>query len=414
MKIIHVTGREIYDSRGWPTIACDIVLEDGTIISASVPSGISRGRHEARELRDGGKRLWGQGVLKAVENLEQMIAPVLIGEEPRAIELDLKLLELDNTTNKSNLGANAMLAASMALYRAQAHCEKIELYELIAYACGAEMVSMPFPLFNVINGGLHAQNQLVIQEFMVMPVGFPSFHAAMEYGVILFHELKSTLQKRGKQIVYGEEGGYAPPNLTDEEALEILTETLERVGDETCMIALDVAATRLYDPSLRRYVVRGRKMSSDALIAWYKNLAEQYPICSIEDGLHEDDWDGWRALTSELSEQVQIVGDDLFVTNAHRIAEGIATMSATAAVIKPNQIGTVTEALQAIRLCKSGEFNIIVSHRSGETDDSFIADLSVGASSGQIKAGGLTRGERLAKYNRLLEIEDQLSYSADS
>lgn len=414
MKIVQVTGREIFDSRGWPTLACDIVLEDGVVVTASVPSGISRGSYEARELRDGGKRLWGQGVLKAIENLEQMIAPVLVGQEPSAIELDLRLLELDNTPNKANLGANAMLAASMAVYRAHAHAEKIELYELIAYACGAETISMPFPLFNVINGGLHAQNQLIIQEFMIMPVGMPSFHAAMEYGVMFFHELKASLQRRGKQIVYGEEGGYAPTATTDEEALEMIAETLERLGEENCMIALDIAATRFYDHALRRYVVRGRKMGSDALISWYKDLAEEYPICSIEDGLHEDDWAGWKMLTAELSSQVQIVGDDLFATNPERIAEGIASHAATASIIKPNQIGTVTEALQAIRLCKTGQFNIIVSHRSGETTDDFIADLSVGASSGQIKAGGLTRGERLAKYNRLLEIEEALSYSADS
>ena len=240
MKIKHVIGREIYDSRGWPTLACDIVLEDGGVVTASVASGVCRGVDEAQELRDGGKRFWGKGVLQAIENLEQIIAPVLIGEEPNAVDLDLKLLELDNTPNKSSLGANTLLAVSMALYRAQAYCEKIQLYELIAYTCGAETISMPFPLITVLGNSVHMQSQRVIQDFMIMPIGQQSFKEALEYR--FFYEFKLTLQKQGKQIIYGEEGCYAPPSMSDEEGLDALSETLNRIGDEGCMIALDISA----------------------------------------------------------------------------------------------------------------------------------------------------------------------------
>ena len=411
MEIISIAGHEIFDSRGWPTLLCAIQLEDGFIAYASVPTGLSRGRHEARELRDGDKRLWGKGVSKAIEVIEQVIAQEFIGKEPEAITMDLKMIEMDGSPDKSSLGANTMLAVSMALYRAQAHVEGIQLYELIGYLFEAESVSIPFPFFNVINGGAHAQNNLRIQELMIVPVGVPTFRESMEIGVTVYQELKNALTKRGYSTAVGDEGGFSPEVTSDEEALDILTEVLEHASDaegNRCVIALDIASTQFYDKLTHTYQWGKRKLTSKDMIEVYQELAESYPIYSIEDGLSEDDWEGWQAMKKVLQDKVQLVGDDLTATNIDRIARSIEQDCLTSVIIKPNQIGTVTEALQAIKLCKENNLNTIISHRSGETEDSFIADIAIGSSAGQIKAGGLSRSERLAKDNRILLIEDLL------
>jgi enolase len=411
MKIISVAAREIYDSRGNPTIECTVELENGKRAKASVPSGMSRGTHEAFELRDGGIRLMGQGVQKAVQAIETVIAPALMGHDVNFIQVDALLRELDGTENKSVLGGNTILAVSMAVCRAQAIAEQVELYELMAYLCEFETVSLSYPMFNMINGGAHASNHLQVQEFMVIPVGINSFHAAMEAGSDFFHILKKLLEQKGYSTAVGDEGGFAPAFDHEQQALDFLMETIEYMQHEygiSMMIALDVAASQFYDKKMKMYHWQGKLVSSDEMIDWYKKLAETYPLYAIEDGLAEDDWQGWVNLYDALGSKIAIVGDDLFATNAERIYQGIDANVANTVIIKPNQVGTVTEALQAIKLCKAHGKNVIVSHRSGETNDSFIADLAVAASAGQIKAGGLSRGERLAKYNRLLEIENQL------
>lgn len=411
MNIASIVGHEIYDSRGWPTLMCAIQLDDGHTVYASVPTGLSRSRHEARELRDGGKRLWGKGVLKSIEMIEQVIAPEFVGQEPNAIAMDFKMIELDGSEDKSYLGANTMLAVSMALYRAQAYAEGIELFELIGYLFGAENITIPFPFFNVINGGAHAQNNLRIQEFMVVPVGVQTFRESMEIGVLVYQELKNALAKKGYSTAVGDEGGFSPQVKSDEEALDILTEVLENVGSaegNRCVIALDFAASQFYDKLTHKYTWQKKQVTADNLIEIYEELISTYPIYSIEDGLAEDDWAGWQKMQKALSTKVQIVGDDIVATNIKRIAQCIEEECATSVIIKPNQIGTITETLQAIKLCKENNLNTIVSHRSGETCDSFISDIAIGSSAGQIKAGGPSRSERLAKYNRILLIEDML------
>jgi enolase len=415
MKIIKVAGREIFDSRGEPTIECVLVLENGVEVCASVPSGISRGQHEAAELRDGGSRVMGLGVQKAIEQLETIIAPELLGREPHLIEFDLKMLDMDGTENKSRLGANTMLAVSTAVAKAQALVEELEPYEFIALLCNLESVSLPFPMFNIINGGLHANNNLPIQEFLVMPVGTANFRAALEVTTELFHTLKKLLHENQRSTAVGDEGGFASQFYDVEEVFDFIMAAIDTVctprEDVGFVLALDVAASRLYDSKMKIYTLGTKTFSTDELICWYESLANQYPIYSIEDGLSERDWKGWAKMTKKLSEKLQIVGDDIFATSADRILKGMEDGIANATIIKPNQIGTITETLQAIKLCKEQRMNIIVSHRSGETNDTFIADLAVGTSSGQIKAGGCMRGERMAKYNRLLQIEDQLVFS---
>lgn len=411
MKIKSLIGREVYDSRGWPTVQCEIVLEDGFACYATVPTGLSQGSHEAKKLYDGGERLFGRGVQQCVNIIDTVIAPEFIGKKPHAIDMDLELLSLDGTTSKSRLGANTLLAVSMAVYRAHAHCEGVELFEFIGHICGADTVSVPFPFFNIINGGMHAQNGLPIQEFMIVPVGTSDFRMAMEVGATIFHELGAALQKRDKQIVFGDEGGYACSFASEHEALDILTETIDLVHqkyDFSAMIALDVAATTFYDSASKRYHWKGELILAEELIVVYEELIAKYPLCMIEDGLAEDDWAGWVYLKQRIGDKVQLFGDDLFVTNPERIAQGIECGAAQGAVIKPNQIGTVTETLQAISLCQKHDILTMISHRSGDTEDSFIADLAVGSSAGQIKSGSLCRSERLAKYNRLLAIEDYL------
>lgn len=414
MKITRLIGREIFDSRGLPTIECEIILEDGTFLISSVPSGLSRGKHEAVELRDGGKRLMGMGISKALDNIEQIIAPRLIGQEPEVVLLDTLMLELDGTDDKSKLGANAILAVSMAVLKAQAVVEGLEPYEMIAHLCGFESIALPLPMFNMINGGVHARNKLQIQEFLVVPVDMPSFRVAMESSIMLFHTLKELLLKDGKELNVGDEGGFAS-NFKDEmEALDYLAQAIEKTKKSVqghFVLGLDVAASQFYDAKKKKYKWHGKLLSSDQMIDMYEKLADSYPIYSIEDGLSEDDWAGWKQMTEALNTKIQIVGDDIFATNAQKIWEGIEQGVATAAIIKPNQIGTVTETLQAIKLCKEYTMNVIVSNRSGETNDTFISELAVGTSSGHLKAGGCTRGERMSKYNQLLRIEDALVFS---
>lgn len=411
MKIERIIAREIYDSRGYPTIECDMELEDGIFVTASVPSGRSRGVHEAIELRDGGDRLMGQGVLKAIDNIEQIIAPALINKEPDLITMDIMMLEMDGTDNKSVLGANAMLAVSTVLLKAQAAVEALEPFELLAHLCGLDSIALPLPMFNMINGGAHAHNNLRIQEFLVVPVDVPSFRVAMESAATLYHELGSLLLRDKKFLAVGDEGGFSTMFKNDIEALDYLVEAIEQCKGKTkgsFVLALDVAASQFYNKDTQKYDWFGKHMSSEQMISFYEKLIKKYPIYSIEDGLSEHDVDAWKMMTQTLINKVQLVGDDIFVTNAERIWKGIEQGIGTAVIIKPNQVGTITETLQAIKLCKENGMNVIVSHRSGETNDTFIADLAAGTSAGHIKAGGLSRGERMAKYNHLLRIEDEL------
>ena len=413
MKITKVVGREIFDSRGMPTLECEITLDSDVRVCASVPSGVSNSSYEAVELRDGGDRLMGKGIAKAIDKLENIIAPIILGQEPDLISMDLQLLELDGTEDKSHLGANTMLAASMALCRAQAVVHNMETYELIAHICGIESVSMPFPLFNLINGGKHANNGLTIQEIMIMPVGAKSFRESVEHAVIIFNNLKKLLAHHGKSTAVGDEGGFAPEFADDIEALDFLMEAIATSGieeHESIVLALDMAASNMYDHKTQLYTWQGQTLSSQELVNVYGQLAEAYPLYSLEDGLSESDAEGWPLLMSKFGETLQIVGDNIFATNPHRIMAGAQQLLANAVVIKPNQIGTVTETLQAIKVCKANDLNTIISHRSGETNDTFIVDLAVGTNSGQIKAGGCSRGERWAKYNQLLRIEDTLMY----
>ena len=417
MKIERVVGRELYDSAGWPTVGCEIFLENGASVHASVPIGTSVGAHEAVELYDGGSRLCGKGMRRAVENIDQLIAPILVGQDPSALDMDLKMIELDGTPEKSRLGANTLLAVSMALYRAEALCEGMDLYEFIAVLMDEDTVSIPFPLLNVINGGAHTDNNLRIQEFMLMPIGAPTFRSAFEVSVLVFHELGELLKSLDKSTSLGMEGGYACNFRNEREALDLLLEAIERVNNRqplSCVIALDIAASQFYNPETGLYQWHDRQLTTDEMIDFYADLVKQYPIYSIEDGLSQDDWFGWVALTQMLKEKVQIVGDDLFATDITRIIRGSEEQAATSVIIKPNQVGTITETLQAIAVAKNFGLHTIVSHRSADTEDTFIADLAVGTSAGQIKAGSCARSERVAKYNRLLTIEDELTFFLDT
>lgn len=413
MKIQKIIGREIFDSRGFPSIQCQLFFDNDFFVESSVPSGLSTGAYEAFELRDGGERLFGLGVLKAIENIEQLIGPQIIGKKPEAMQMDMQMIELDGTSDKSRLGANAMLAVSMALYRAEAFLNKMELYEFISHIMGSKYVRLPFPLFNVINGGLHANNNLQIQEFLVVPIGARSFRSSMEIGVTVFYEIKELLEQRKKQIGLGDEGGFSTSFKSDEEAFEILFEGIERVNETlgvNCVLALDIAASRYYDSSTGLYAWNNQMLSSEQMLEYYQKIIAKYPIYSIEDGLSEQDWNGWKIMTETFANKVQIVADDIFATNVIRIAQGIYDKIANSVIIKPNQIGTITETLQAITLCKEHNLNTIISHRSGETDDTFISDLAVGTSSPQIKTGSPCSGIRMTKYNRLLSIEDELMF----
>lgn len=410
-SIREIRAREILDSRGNPTVEVEIELEDGTRARAAVPSGASTGKFEALELRDGDpKRYDGKGVLKAVDNVHKVIAPALVGTDAcdqRA--LDEKMLELDGTPNKSRLGANAILGVSLAAARAAAQSQDVPLYRHLMDLIGETTPRLPIPLMNVLNGGVHADNSLDIQEFMIVPIGAKNFQEALRMGAETFHALQALLKKRGLSAAVGDEGGFAPQLPESEEGLRALMEAIERAGyvpGEEIALALDVAASELFVEEQGVYHLEGKTLTAEALIALYEEWLERYPLISIEDGLAEEDWDGWQKLTERLSGRVQLVGDDLFVTNPERLQRGIDRGIANAILIKPNQIGTLTETLETIRLAKGAKYRTIISHRSGETEDPFIADLAVGTAAGQIKTGSLSRGERTAKYNQLLRLED--------
>ena len=411
--ITSLSAREILDSRGRPTIEARIELACGVEVVASVPSGASTGKHEAHELRDGGMRYHGRGVLKAVEHINGIIATTLLGSSvSNQAHLDGLLLEVDGTPHKSNLGANAILATSMVIARAAAAYHGLPLYR---YLGGSNARTLPTPLINVLNGGMHADNGLEIQEFMVVPLGQVTFAEKLRAGAEIFESLKSLLKEAGYSTNVGDEGGFAPALSTPKEALDFLMKAIEKAGyepGEDVFLALDVAATEFYKDD--GYHMRGMGvLSADDMIGFYKDLAETYPLFSIEDGLAEDDWFGWQKLTEELGEDVQLVGDDLFVTHSHRLLEGITQGAANAILIKPNQVGTVTETLETIELAQKAGYENVISHRSGETEDTFIADLSVAKNCSQIKTGSTSRTDRLCKYNRLLEIEQDLGTAAD-
>ena len=414
-QIDRIHAREILDSRGNPTVEADVVLVSGERGRAAVPSGASTGEHEAVELRDGDPRRYGgKGVLKAVANVNESIASELKGMnalDQRAI--DQKLIELDATANKSRLGANALLAVSMATARAAASYRELPLYR---YLGGDHANTLPVPMMNIINGGAHADNNVDFQEFMIVPVGVGRFGEALRIGAEIFHTLKTVLKQKGYATSVGDEGGFAPNLKSNEEAIETILQAIDQAGYKAgreVLLALDPAASEFYDGD--SYVFKksdGRRLSSDEMISFWKGWVDRYPIISIEDGMAENDWDGWKALTDELGERVQLVGDDLFVTNTKFLQKGIDLGVANSILIKVNQIGTLTETLDCIQLAKSNGRTAVISHRSGETEDAFIADLAVATNAGQIKTGSLSRSDRVAKYNQLLRIEEELGEAA--
>ncbi|MEW6545907.1 MAG: phosphopyruvate hydratase [Bacillota bacterium] len=410
-EIVEVLAREILDSRGNPTVEADVVLADGTVGRAAVPAGASKGKYEALEVRDGGARYGGKGVQKAVRAIREEIAPALRGHDALdQAAVDEKLLELDGTPDKSRLGANAILAVSLACARAAAEYCGLPLYR---YLGGPGARLLPVPYLNVINGGRHADNPLEIQEFMLVPDGFSSFREALRAGVEVYAALRSLLVERGLSVGVGDEGGFAPGLGTAREALDLLVEAIEKANyrpGQDIHLALDVAASELRSDG--GYRLEGSVRRSDDMIVFYRDLAERYPLVSVEDGLGEDDWEGWRALTAELGGRVQVVGDDLFVTNLGRLERGIREGVANAILIKPNQVGTLTETLATVERARRAGYGVMISHRSGETEDTFISDLAVAVGCGQIKTGAPCRSERTAKYNRLLRIEEELGGTA--
>ncbi|MDQ7844152.1 MAG: phosphopyruvate hydratase [Armatimonadota bacterium] len=413
-EIVAVRGREILDSRGNPTVEVEVRLRDGAVGRAAVPSGASTGAHEALELRDGDPtRYGGKGVLRAVANVNERIAPALVGwEATDQAALDRRLLDLDGTANKRDLGANAILGVSLAVARAAAASRGLPLYR---YLGGEGARVLPVPLMNVINGGAHADNPLDVQEFMLVPLRAPRFADALRMGVETFHRLRGLLKSRMMSTAVGDEGGFAPELRTTEEALDILTRAIEDAGytpGADVAVALDPAATELHEDGRYRFAGEGRQRTSDQLVEYYERLCAAYPIVSIEDGMAEDDWEGWRALTDRLGDRIQLVGDDLFVTNVGRLRQGIERGVANAVLIKVNQIGTLTETLEAVAVAREAQYGVIISHRSGETEDTTIADLAVATNAGQIKTGAPSRSERVAKYNQLLRIEEELGERA--
>lgn len=415
--ITNVLGREILDSRGNPTIEAEIHLESGVVGRAMVPSGASTGIHEAIELRDGDKnRYLGKGVIKAVENINEAICENLIGCDVRdQSNIDSVLLELDGTDNKGKLGANAILGVSLAAARAAAEFSGLPLYR---YLGGAGAVVLPTPMANVLNGGSHADSNVDFQEFMIVPLGAPSFKEALRWLAETFHSLKKVLKDKGYVTSVGDEGGFAPSLTSNEEAVQLIITAIENAGykaGEDISIALDVASSEFYDKEKKKYILHkstGEELTSEQLLDIYADWVDKYPIVSIEDGMDEDDWDGWAKLTMRLGEKVQLVGDDLFVTNPQRLMDGIERDVANSILIKVNQIGTLSETLEAIRIATKAGYTSVVSHRSGETSDTTIADLSVATNCGQIKTGSLSRSDRVAKYNQLLRIEEQLGENA--
>ena len=412
-EIVEVQAREILDSRGNPTIEVEVILDSGAFGVAAVPSGASTGQKEAIELRDKDKnRFHGKGVINAVKNVNEKIGPRLIGiRSEEQVYIDKLLIKMDGTENKSRLGANAILGVSLAVCKATAEDIGVPLYKYIG-GCNAK--TLPIPMMNIINGGVHADNNLDIQEFMIMPIGFESFSLALRAGAEIFHCLKNILISKGLTVAVGDEGGFAPDLKSNDEAIELIIQAIKDAGyipGEQIYIALDVAASELYKDG--RYILEQKKVTSEEMIEYYKKLIDKYPILSIEDGLAEDDWEGWKKLTKELSNKIQLVGDDLFVTNTKIISKGIKENIANSVLIKPNQIGTLTETLNAIKMSERASYTTVISHRSGETEDTTIADLAVAYNTGFIKTGSVARSERIAKYNRLLRIEEELKDAAE-
>jgi enolase len=408
--IVDIIGREVLDSRGNPTVECDVLLESGVMGRAAVPSGASTGSREAIELRDGDKaRYLGKGVLKAVQNINIEIAELILGlDASEQAFLDHTLIELDGTHNKARLGANATLAVSMAVARAAAEEAGLPLYR---YFGGSGGMQLPVPMMNIVNGGAHANNSLDIQEFMVMPVGAQSFREALRCGAEIFHELKKILGAQGMPTTVGDEGGFAPNFKSNQECLQTIMKAIEGAGyqaGEDVLLALDCAASEFYKDGKYHLSGEGLQLTSSEFSDYLGNLADQFPIVSIEDGMHESDWDGWADITQKLGKKIQLVGDDLFVTNTRILKEGIEKGIANSILIKINQIGTLTETFAAIEMAKRANYTAVISHRSGETEDSTIADIAVGTNAGQIKTGSLSRSDRIAKYNQLLRIEEDL------
>lgn len=408
-----IVAREILDSRGNPTVECDVYLDSGVMGRAAVPSGASTGIREALELRDKDARYGGKGVMKAVENIHAKIQPALIGfDVTQQASIDNQMIEDDGTENKSNFGANAILGVSMACARAAANYSGLPLYR---YLGGMGAVQMPVPMMNVINGGAHANNNLDLQEFMIIPLGAPSFHEALRYGAETFHALKKIINGRGMSTAVGDEGGFAPNIDSHEEAIELIIEAIKAAGYEPgkdIAIGLDCAASEFYEEGKYVQKGQGKAYTAEEWIKVLEGWVAKYPIISIEDGMAEVDWEGWKKLTDALGRRVQLVGDDLFVTNPKILAEGIQKGVANSILIKVNQIGSLTETLAAIEMAKRAGYSVVVSHRSGETEDSFIADLAVGVNAGQIKTGSMSRSDRMAKYNQLLRIEEELDDQA--
>lgn len=414
--IEDILAREVLDSRGNPTVEVEVFLNDGSVGRAIVPSGASTGAYEAVELRDGEKdRFLGKGVLKAVDNVNEIIAPELIGWNVfDQVGLDKLMIDLDGTPNKGKLGANAILAVSLAAAHAAAESVGLPLYQYIG---GINAKVLPVPMMNILNGGEHADNNVDIQEFMVMPVGAKNFHDALRMGAEVFHNLKAVLKSKGLNTAVGDEGGFAPNLSSNEDAIRVIVEAIEKAGyvpGEDVKIALDVAASEMYDPATGLYDLAGEgvKKTAQEMVEYYDMLASKYPIISIEDGLSEDDWEGWKYMTDKLGKKLQLVGDDFFVTNTERLAKGIEAEAANSILIKVNQIGTLTETLDAIEMAKRAGYTAVISHRSGESEDVTIADLAVAVNAGQIKTGAPSKTDRVAKYNQLLRIEEQLDISS--
>jgi enolase len=420
-RIISIQGREIIDSRGNPTVEADVRLEGGALGRGAVPSGASTGEHEAIELRDGDKsHFLGKGVKKAVGHINAEIAKVVVGlDASDQTGLDKRMIDADGTANKSNFGANAILAVSMAAARAAAAAAGKPLYKYLSkYSSDPSANLLPVPMMNILNGGAHADNSVDVQEFMVMPLGAPNFHEALRWGVEIFHNLKSVLKKNGYSTAVGDEGGFAPNLKSNEEALDRVMEAITAAGykpGEQIFIALDPAASEFYDRDKKKYVFKKSDKSektSEQMVAFWENWVRQYPIVSIEDGLAENDWDGWKLITKSIGSKIQLVGDDAFVTNPKIFARGISEGIANAILIKLNQIGSVSETIEAVEMARKAKYAAIVSHRSGETEDPFIADFAVAMGTGQIKTGSASRTDRIAKYNQLLRIEEELGSSA--
>jgi len=414
--IIEVNAREILDSRGNPTIEVEVLTESGFYGSAAVPSGASTGEHEAVELRDGDKsRYLGKGTLKAVQNVNEIIAPEIIGEDVLdQAWIDNLMIELDGTPNKAKLGANATLGVSLAVARAAANFVGLPFYKYIG---GVNARVLPVPMMNILNGGKHADNNVDLQEFMIFPVGAKCFAEALRMGVETFHQLKSVLKKKGMNTAVGDEGGFAPNLRSNEEAIEVILEAAAKTGYKIgteLFIALDPASSSFYNTETKKYELKSenRSLSSEEMVDYYKNLVDKYPIISIEDGMAEDDWDGWKLMVKKLGNRIQIVGDDLTVTNVERLSRAIKEKAINSILIKLNQIGTLTETLNAIELAHRSGFTTVISHRSGETEDTTIADLAVAVNSGQIKSGSACRTDRICKYNQLLRIEEELADNA--